>query len=120
MAFLLGLLGKLGLGGLVSWISGGVFSSLAGLIVAAATQLFEAIGIVLKWAVKTFIEGIDHIIKSVPAILVVLSLSWASWGYATYVKPAQVRVIKERVEVPAVGAPKRREKTLVEEIFGGL
>lgn len=114
------LFSNLGLGWIFSWLSGGVFSSFAGLIVAAATQLFEVAGIVLKWMVSTFIQGIDHIIKSVPAILVVLSLSWGSWAYATYVRPAEVRVIKERVEVPT-GTPRTpRERSLFEEIFGGV
>lgn len=110
MTFLLGLLTKLGLGGLFSWLSGGVFSSLAGIIVAAATQALEVLGIVLKWFVKTFITGVDHIVKSVPAIIVVLSLSWAGYGYGKYVVPVQQVRAVEKEKAPKTGEPVKRER----------
>ena len=118
IAAIVALFSKFGLGWLFSWVSGGLFTSLGGLIVAAGTQLIELIGIVLQWLVRTFIQGIDHIVKSVPAILVVLTVAWSSWGYATFVRPAEVRVITERVEVPAQPGTERPNRSIVEDLFG--
>ena len=92
MSFIVGILSKFGLGWVVRWISGGLFKSLTGLIIAGATELLAVAGIILRWIVETFIKGVNHIIKSVPAVLVVISLSWGSYGYARYVAPVNVSV----------------------------
>lgn len=118
MSIIIAFLTKLGLGGMLSWISGGVFSSLAGIVVAAASEAIKVAGIVAKWVVETFIKGVDHIIKSVPAILVVLSLSWGSYGYAKWVQPVKTEIIERRVEVPASSQPRRETRTIFEELFG--
>ena len=118
MSFILGLLSKLGLTTVIKWISGGVFSSLTGLIVAGATELFAVLGIVLKWVVSTFITGVDHIIKSVPAVLVVISLAWASYGYAMYVRPVEIKRIEVEAPGPSTPTERRRNGDFLEDIFG--
>ena len=119
MTFLIGLLTKLGLGGMLSWISGGVFSSLAGIIVAAATQAIEVAGIIIKWFVGTLVKGVDHIIKSPPAILVVLSIAWGAYAYTKFVQPVKEVIIERRAETPTT-QPRRETRTIFDEIFGGL
>jgi len=124
MPFIIGLLSKFGLGWAVKWITGGVFSSLAGLIVAGATELFSVLGIVLRWVVTTFIEGVNHIIKSVPAVLVVLSLSWGSYGYARYIQPVKAKNAVEapRPSPPAPSRPSqpRGGGNFLDDLFGGI
>jgi len=122
MSFLIGLLSKFGLGWVVKWLTGGLFSSLTKVIILGATELISVLGIVLRWVVETFIKGVNHIIKSVPAVLVVLSLSWGSYGYARYVRPVEVKRIE--VEAPSPENPTNRHHSprsggdFLEDIFG--
>lgn len=119
MAFIAAWIAKLGLGWMFSWATGGFFGGIIAAIGAMLSQLFEVLGMVAKWLLKTFFAGVDHIIKSVPAVFVVISLAWAGYGYGKFVAPVEKVVIERRVEVPVPAGEGERRKTIFEEVFGG-
>lgn len=115
-ALFAGVAGKFGIGWLFSFFSGGFLGVLSALL----TQAIALASIVAQWVLTTLLSGLDHIIKSVPAILVVLSLCWAGYGYGKFVAPAKVKVVERPVPVnnPSTSQRETRPKTVFEEIFG--
>lgn len=115
MGFVFGWLSKLGLGWILQWFSGGLLGALGG----ALGHLFDVVSLVAKWVLGKLMLGLDHIIKSVPAVIVVIFVAWGGYGYGRYVAPVEIKYIEREVErssSPEGG----RSRTVFEEVFGGL
>lgn len=75
-AVLTGILGKF-LPGLFA----GTIGKFLGPIVALCMGLVDVLLLLLRWIMQKLINGLDHIVKSVPATLTVLVLMYGSYVY---------------------------------------
>ena len=121
MGFLIGLLGKMGLGWLLNFFSGGFFGALGTMIAAAFAELVRLAGIFFGWLLKIVLDGVDHILKSVKATAVVLAICWIAFGYGRFIAPVKVeRVVVDHPNVTGPDVPSRASKTILDEVFGTL
>lgn len=107
-ATIIGIIGKLA-PWLLGPLMGGAIGKIVGPIVALCEGLVDLILVVLRWIVTKLLQGLDHIVKSVPATLTVLAMMYGSYVYGVGIDGIwQPKSSVERVE-PAPPLPTPRD-----------
>lgn len=116
---LIGIAAKLGLG----FASSALIAPVAKLCVA----LVDALIFVARWLLEKLVHGLDHIVKSVPAVVTLIVAMWATYAYTLHVEAPKRYREPARIERPAP-APKRpvapkpaqQSTSWLDDIFGQI
>jgi membrane protein required for beta-lactamase induction len=73
--------------------------------------------VVSTWALKIMLKGLSHILKSTPAVMAVLVMSWGSYEYGKYTSPVKT-VIKSERKGAAPAPAKKPEPRWMNKVWG--
>jgi len=108
------IVGKLGFGWALSLFGGGFMS----VIGKAFGGLLDLAMIVGTWVLKIMLKGLSHILKSTPAVMAVLAMSWGSYEYGKYTSPVKT-VVHSASKNGKVNIPSRKpEAAWIDKVWG--